>query len=377
MLVERNKTYHQLKENKEALKNYLYRTEAQYKQEFAFLAEVDSKALQSSTRNLLTAFNFYFKDLKGRNHRIGYPRFKSKKSKQSYTTYNINNNIKINFGEKRIKLPKIKNWIKYKDNRFFQERIRHVTVSKTKSCKYYVSILVEKELKIHPITTIKEKYLEAFDMSAYHFLVAKQIKKENPRFYRNREKKLKKLHRRLSRKQKGSKNRNEAQLKLAGFYDKISNSKLHWTHAITNELVDKYDGIILEDLNIKGMQQFNTGLSKSITLDFSWGLFKSILAYKMKWKGKQLLFVDRFFPSSKLCSNCNWKNDALTLDEHTWKCERCGKTHNRDLNAAKNLKREGKLLLKKQNIRLITTVGTTESYACGDHVSLSFESIGR
>ena len=97
------------------------------------------------------------------------------------------------------------------------------------------------------------------------------------------------------------------------------NSKLHWTHAIANELLEKYDTIFLEDLNIKGMQQLNTGVSKSITLDFSWDLFKSILAYKMRWKGKHLIFVDRFFPSSKLCSKCGWKNHTLTLDERTGK----------------------------------------------------------
>ena len=371
MLNERKNTYQHLKDDKDALKKYRYKTEAQYKTEFVFLAEPDAKALQSSTRNLLTAFKKFFKGLNKKNQRIGYPRFKSKKSRQSYITYNINNNIKIDFNQKRIKLPKIKTWIKYKDNRVFQEQIQHVTVSKTKSGKYYVSILIEKDLKVRPMTIIKEGRLEAFDMSASHFLITEQIKAQNPHFYRNEEKKLKKLHRRVSRKQQGSNNRNKARLRLAHRYEKTFNRKLHWTHATANELLEKYDGIILEDLNIKRMQQFNPGVSKSVTLDFSWGLFTSILAYKMEWKGKRLVFVDRFFPSSKLCSKCGWKNDTLTLDERTWICEQCDTTHDRDLNASKNLKKEGKLLLKKQGITILSTVGTTGSYACGDHGRLS------
>ena len=380
MLSERTDTYQQLKDDKEALEKYKYKTEAEYKTEFVFLAEVDAKALQSSTRNLLAAFKKYFKGLNKnskKSQRIGYPRFKSKKSSQSYTTYNINNNIKISFSQKRIKLPKIKIWIKYKDKRVFQEQIQHITVSRTKSGKYYVSILIEKELTVSPITKIKEERLEAFDMSASYFLITEKLKAQNPRFYRDEEKKLKKLHRRMSRKRKGSNNRNKARLRLARCYETIFNRKLHWTHAITNELLEKYDGIILEDLNIKAMQQFNPGVSKSITLDFSWGLFKSILAYKMEWNGKHLVLVDRFFPSSKLCSECRWKNDTLTLAERTWMCEQCGTTHDRDLNASKNLKREGKLLFKKQGITIITTVGTTGSYACGDHGRLSSESNGR
>ena len=378
MLKERLNVYQQFQDDKGALKNYHYTTESQYKKVYPFLAEVDAKALQSSTRNLIIAFKKFFNSLtKKKSQRNGYPRFKSKKARQAYTTHNINNNIKIDFGQRRLKLPKIKTWLRYKDNRFFQEKIRHVTVSKTKSEKYYVSILIIKEVTINSLSTIREERLAAFDMSASKFLISEIWDAKNPRFYRNEEKRLKKLHRQVSRKKKGSNNRKKARVRLVCCYEKIFHRKLHWTHAMVNELLNKYDAIILEDLNIKGMQQFNSGVAKSVTLDFSWGLFKTILNYKLTREGKHLMLVDRFFPSSKLCSACEWKNDQLELSEKIWLCEQCGTTHDRDLNASINLKKEGKVLLKKHNINILSTVGTTGTYACGDYGRLFSESNGR
>ncbi len=353
MLAERNETYRQLKNNSEALREHKYKTEKEYKQDFEFMKEVDSKALQSTTRHLIEAFQNFFKGLK-KTRKVGYPRFKSKRNRQSYTTYNVNGNIKIDFDRKRIKLPKIKTWIKYKDNRSFAETIRHVTVSKTKSGNYYVSILIEREFSITPLTKVRNTKIGAFDMSANEFLVGESEDFSNPRFYRSQLVRLKRHHRNLSRKKKGSKNREKARLRLSLYYDKITNRKKDWTHKIALQLAKEYDAIILEDLNIQGMQQFNSGLSKSVTLDFSWYQFITLLKYKLEWRGKHYQEVDRYFPSSKLCSTCGYKNTDLTLAEREWTCPECTTRHQRDINASKNLKREGIRLLKEKGITVIT-----------------------
>ena len=353
MLAERNKVYQQLKEDSEALKEHKYKTEKEYKQEFEFMTEVDSKALQSITNHLLEAFQNFFNGLK-KAQKVGYPRFKSKKNKQTYTTYNINNNIKIDFEEKRIKLPKIKTWIKYKDKRGFAEPIRHVTVSKTKSGKYYASILVEAELDITPLEEIHCDDIAAFDMSASEFLVGEGEVFSNPRFYRSSETKLRKLHRQVSKKKKGSQNRWKARRRLACVYEHIANQKRDWTHKTTLKLANRYHAVILEDLNVKGMQQFNGGVSKSVTLDFSWHQFKTILKYKLEWRGKHYQEVDRFFPSSKLCSGCGYKNENLTLAIREWTCPECNTYHHRDKNAYINIKREGIRLLEEKGITVIS-----------------------
>jgi len=353
MLAERNGVYQLLKENSEALREHKYKTEKEYKMEFKFMKEVDSKALQSTTRHLLEAFNNFFKGLK-ETRKVGYPKFKSKRNKQSYTTYNINANIKIDFTNKRIKLPKLKTWIKYRDDRTFAEPIRHVTVLKTKSGKYFVAILIEKELDIAPMIELREDRIGAFDMSASEFLVGEGEDFCNPRFYRSSEAKLKRLHRQLSRKKKGSQNRWKARLRLVRYYEKILNQKHDWVHKTTFNLAKKYDAVILEDLNIQAMQQFNSGLSKSVSLDFSWHQFITILKYKLEWRGKFYQEVGRFFPSSKLCSTCGYKNKSLELAEREWICTECSAHHLRDENASINLKKEGIRLLQEKGIVIIT-----------------------
>ncbi|NVM30512.1 MAG: IS200/IS605 family element transposase accessory protein TnpB [Candidatus Helarchaeota archaeon] len=370
MLEERRTVYNMLKEDKDQLHSHKYKTEKQYKQEFPFLSEVDSKALQSETRNLFQAFQNFFRGIR-KGKKIGHPKFKSKKHKQAYTTYNITNNIRINHEAKRIRLPKV-GWVNYRDNRQIIHPIKHVTVSKTRTNKYHVAIIIEVEIDVEPLTSIPPIRIEAFDMSAPHFLVNETTELTNPRFYRAQERKLKRLHKRLSRTQKGSKNREKARLRLAKGYEKIHNQKMDWTHKLTHALSTQFDAIILEDLNIQGMRQFNSRLSKSVTLDFSWYQFISYLRYKLEWQGKHLVLVDRFFPSSKRCSVCGQINNDLQLSEKTWTCP-CGATHDRDVNASTNLKEEGLKILQEQGITIISnngiTVGTTGSHASGDRVS--------
>ncbi len=372
MLAEKNGVYERLKDDKEELKNYKYKAEKRYKEEYPFLKEADSIALQSSREHLQEAFsNFYEGLIKGR--KVGFPRFKSKKGKESYTTKQTNGNIKIDFERKKLKLPKLK-WLNYKDERFFSEKIKHATVSKTKSNKFFVSLTLETQEDIEPKRVLYEKDVIAFDMSAKEFLVNDAIRLKNPRFYRSEEKKTKKIHRELSRKQKGSKNREKARLQLAKHSDKICNRKKDWTHKLTRKLTNNYDVIVLENLNVKGMQKFNSGLSKSVTLDFSWHQFKMYLKYKMEWLGKHFVLVVRFFPSSQICSNCGQKTNDLELKDRVWTCSFCGTTHDRDENASKNLKAEGmRILEEERNITIIrsndtTTVGTTGSHAFGEDV---------
>ncbi|MBD3211574.1 MAG: transposase [Candidatus Lokiarchaeota archaeon] len=286
--------------------------------------------------------------------KVGYPRFKSKRHKQTYTTFNINNNIKIDFEKKRIKLPKIKTWIRFKDNRSFAESIKHVSVSKTKSGKYYVSIFIEEELEVTPLKEVHCDAIAAFDMSASEFLVGEGKVFSNPRFYRSSEASLRKLHRQVSRKKKGSQNRGKARLRLARVYEKIANQKRDWIHKTTLQLANTFDAVILEDLSIEGMQQFHSGLSKSVTLDFSWDQFKTSLNYKLEWRGKHYQEVDRFFPSSKLGSVCGYKHENLTLKEREWTCSECRTHHHRDKNASANIKKEGIRFLEERGITVIS-----------------------
>ena len=385
MLEERVKVYEELKGDSQALHDHRYKTEKEYKEEFEFLKEVDAKALQSEWRHLKSAYTDFFRNLK-KGIKSGFPKYKSKKSRQSYTTYNINDNCKIDFKKRKLKLPKIKGWINYKDNRKFDEEIKHITVSKTRSGKYYASILIEIESDIQSKQEIQEAKIIGFDMSATNFLITKRFKFTNPRFYRAEQNKLRKLHKEVSRRKNGSNNRNRSKNKLAKIYEKINNRKKDWTHKITHILSEHFDCVILEDLNIKGMQQFNSGLSKSVSLDFSWHQFVTILKYKMEQKGKHLILVDRFFPSSKLCSNCGYKKDDLKLDDKEWTCPQCQAHHHRDINASENIEKEGKKILREKNIKIIsnndTAVGTTVNafgedvrLSLGEQFSMNYESI--
>jgi len=261
--------------------------------------------------------------------------------------------------------------MKFQDDRVFKEKIIKVTVSRTKSSNYYISILIERKMVYSPKTTISLKKIQAFDMSFPNFLVSSQNKMKNPRFYRNEEKKLKRLNRELSRKKYGSNNYYNSKIQLARKYEKIYNRKLDWTHKISHLLAHTYDVIILEDLNIIGMKKHSKGYAKSVTLDFSWYQFVTKLRYKLEQQGNYLIFVDRFFPSSKQCSHCGWKNTNLKLSDRIWICRECEEIHDRDKNASKNLFNEGLKHLKNLPITLISTVGTTESHAYGDDVRLS------
>ncbi|MHC4458647.1 MAG: RNA-guided endonuclease InsQ/TnpB family protein [Planctomycetota bacterium] len=374
MLEEHIRVYDKLKDDKDALYSHKYKTAKQYKQEYPFLKEVDAKALQTENRHLFAAYQNFFEGLiTGRG--VGFPRFKSKKCyPQTYTTYNINNSIRIYPQRRKIRIPKV-GWIKYRDNRQITEQIKHITLSRTVTHKYFASVTVMSEVEIPPKKTVlNSEDIAGFDMSATHFLIGEQAQYENPRFYREEEKRIKRRHRELSRKKERSKNWEKSRLKLGRTYEKINNRKLDWLHKTTHDLSERYDAVILENLNIKGMQQFNSGLSKSITLDFSWYQFRRYLYYKMSWQGKHFVLINRFFPSSKLCSICGQINNDLKLSDRVWTCKSCDTTNHRDSNAMVNIKREGIRILQEEIGIVVhhhhdaSTVGTTERHASGEDV---------
>ena len=378
MLEERKEFYQLYKHDKDKLRDHEYKTEKQYKKIYPFLKEADSNSLQQARRHLQTAYKNFFRNIKERNNKrtkryIGHPKFKSRRDKQSYTTCITNNNIKIDWNEKLLKLPKLDLKVRFKDDRIVDAEIRNATISKNKSGQHFASILFKANVQTEePKKIVSENKIVAFDMSAKEFLVNENFRFSNPRFYRKSLNSLKRKHRALSRKKLGSKNRTRARIELSKRYNKIIDQKKDWTHKITHDLSKSFEAIILENLNVDGMKRFNKGLAKSVSLDFSWHQFKTYLEYKCKRERHHLVIVDRYFPSSKLCSNCGYENEELELKDREWTCPECKTRHDRDVNASINLKKEGIRLLKKDNITIIknndNTIGTMGIHAFGDRV---------
>ena len=306
-------------------------------EEYAFLREVDSISLQQSLRHLDTAFQNFFKQPK-----TGFPRFKSKKrNKNSYSTVCINSNITISNGY--LKLPKI-GQVRLKQHRDVPKeyRLRSVTVSQTSSGKYYASILFEYE------DQVQEKEIETFlglDFSM-HGLYRDSNGNEPayPRYYRKAEKKLAREQRRLSKMQKGSNNRRKQRMKVAKLHEKVCNQREDFLHKQSRQIANAYDCVCVEDLDMKAMSQ-SLKFGKSVS-DNGWGMFTTFLKYKLKEQGKKLVKVDRFFASSQICSACGYKNmKTKDLALRQWDCPQCGTHHDRDINAAINIRNEGMRLV--------------------------------
>jgi len=339
MLAERKEVYEKFKDDKEELKKHKYPTPAKYKPEFEWLKEVDSLALANVQIDLQTAYKNFFRDKK-----IGFPKFKSKhKDRNSYTTNNVNNNIRIE--GKKIKLPKL-GYVKVTLHRQIPNNqiVKSCTISKTPTGKYYISVLVEFEKYIQPVTPREENILGLdFDMKNL-YTDNQGIRAEYPKFYRIALEKLHKEQRKLSKRVKGSKNRNKQRLKVAKLHEKVANCRKDFLHKKSRELVNNCDAIAIEDLNMKAMSQcLNFGKS---VMDNGWGMFTTFLKYKLEFEGKQLIKVDKWYPSSKTCNNCGEINRELQLSDREWICKSCGSIIDRDYNAAKNIRHEGIRLLK-------------------------------
>ena len=294
------------------------------------MKEVLTQSLQQSIQNLDTAFIKFFKE------KTGFPKFKSKKTNRH--SYRIPQNVKIDFEKHKVYLPKLK-WVNIRIDRIFDGKIKSATVKQTPTGKYFVSILVDENIINKKQKEIDFETSVGIDLGIKDFaILSNGTKIGNPKFLRLKEKRLKVLQRRLSRKQKGSKNRNKARLKVALQHEKISNERKDFLHKLTTKLVkeSQFNTFCLETLGIQNMMK-NHKLAKSIA-EVSWHMFDTLLEYKAQKEGKNVVRIGRFEPSSKLCT-CGYKNNNLTLADREWTCPICNTHHDRDILAANNIKR--------------------------------------
>jgi len=306
-------------------------------EETKWLAEADSQALVMSLRNLDNAFTRFFREKKG------FPKFKSKKSNRQ--SFQIPQRVKVDFEARKIILPKI-GAVRAKLHRKFDGKVKTVTISKTPSGKYFASVLVETDEKPLPKPEIKYETAIGVDLGLTHFAILSNGEKiENPKHLQKSLKRLKFLQRRLSRKKAGSKRRDKARICVAKLYERITNQRNDFLHKLSIRLIRENQTIALESLNVAGMMQ-NHRLAQAIG-SASWSRFVEFLRYKAEWYGRNVVFIGRFEPSSKLCSVCGFHNSELTLDERTWICPSCQTEHDRDVNAATNIL---KFALQSQNL---------------------------
>ena len=315
-------------------------------EETEWLGECYSQVLQSTTLNLTKAFKNFFEK------RAKYPRFKSYYGKQS-AQYPQNCQIV----EDGLKVPQV-GVIKASIHRLFDGKLKTVTISKTPTGKYYASLLFDTEAK-YPDVVITGKVI-GIDLGLKDFAITndneKTRKYPNPRHIKKHERNLARKQAKLSRKKKGSKSREKARKLVARVHERISNARQDFLHKLSRKIVNDNQVVVIENLNVKGMVR-NPKLAKAIS-DVGWGMFTNFLDYKLKEKGGLLLEIDRFFPSSKTCSNCLYVMSDMPLDIREWTCPSCGTHHDRDENAAKNIRAEG--------IRMLSVLGTRTAASGGD-----------
>jgi len=344
-LNERKKEYETNKQTLTYNDNSSALTQLKRQEEYSWLKEINSQSLQHSLKSLDGAYINFFKK------RIGFPKFKTKHSKNSFCVPQF-----VKLESNNLIIPKFKDPIKVILHRTFKGEIRQCTLSKTPTNEYFVSILVDTEHKVFEKTGKQV----GIDLGIKDFVITSDGKKyKNNRYTKTYAKKLKKAQQHLSKKQKDSNRYNNQKLKVARLHKKITNSRNDNLHKVSTELIKKYDRIFIEDLNIKGMIK-NHKLAKHIA-DASWSKFVDMLSYKAKWNNKEVAKISRFYPSSKSCHRCGYINQNLTLETREWICPECNSKLDRDLNAAINILIEG-----HKDI----SVGTAD-YRRGDQISPS------
>lgn len=296
-----------------------------------WLNEISAAAIQQKIRDFQEITNQFFS--KTRKKKIGRPSFKNKSGNQSYRLPNQKFSLKDN----KIRLEKI-GWVKMSIDRNIPNNSKMLSCTISKNCcnQYFVSILVD-TVMYHKGKTGKTV---GIDLGLKSFATLSDgIVIDNIKFFREKQSEIAKIQRHLSRKSKGSNRHRKNKIKIAKLYNKIANKRNNFLHNVTTSLVNNYDVICIEDLNVSGMLS-NHKLAKAIS-DTSFSMFRSMLEYKCNWYGKELVVIDRFYPSSKTCSKCGWKKEDLTLSDRVFKCENCSIEIDRDLNAAINIQRVG------------------------------------
>ena len=309
------------------------------KKDNEWLKDVHSKVLQQSVRDMNQAYDNFFKV-----HR-GFPKFKSKHDNRQSCRFPKDAFIGVHGN--RIDLIKVLKDIHFKcsrnDERYLnrnQDKVKSITLNKEPNGKFYLSVLIDKPLRQVP----QSSSMVGLDLGIKDFAVTSDGQViENFHFKKNEESRLKRLQRQISKKVVGSKNREKARLRFAKLNEKIRNRKLNFLHDVTNHLIDENQVIVMEDLNVKGMVR-NHKLAESIS-EVNWGEFRRMLAYKAAWHGRQLVFIDRFYPSSKRCNHCGYIYKELTLKDRQWVCPECGSLIDRDYNAALNILEEGQRII--------------------------------
>jgi putative transposase len=293
----------------------------------AWLKEVNSQSLQATLEHLDNAYRKFFKE------KTGFPRFKSKHDNRQ--SFHIPQNTDVDWETSKVSIPKIDD-LKIVVDRRAVGAIRSSTISKTPTGKYFISILVDSGIEEPKKPKVKLATSVGIDLGIKDFVVLSSGEKvENPKHLKKHLRRLKMLQKRASKKVKGSSNRKKANRRVALQYEKVANARKDFLHKLSTKLVRENQTVCLEDLNTRGMMK-NHCLAQAIG-DAGWSSFNSMLQYKCRWYGRNILTIGRFEPSSKMCSKCGATNDALTLKDRSWTCV-CGITHDRDCNAAINIR---------------------------------------
>lgn len=324
---------------------------AKKSRKYGWLKEVDSMALQQSCINLDQAFQRFFDP----KQKAGYPRFKSKRGKQS--SYHC---VGIKAGDNWIKVPKL-GPIKSKIHRPVDGKLKSITLSRTVTGKHYASLLYETEqATLAPLMNVDVAKIVGLDMGLSHLVIDSTGRKTaNPRFLKQAQKNLKRKQQALSRKTKGSANRAKARLLVAKAHERVANARNDFQHKLSRQIVDDNQAVIVETLKVKNMMK-NAKLAKHIG-DASWHALTAKLEYKAKEQGKHLVKIDQWFPSSKTCHYCQHKMSAMPLNIRSWECPACHTHHDRDINAALNIKHQGILKLKAEGLSVSAHRGSRKS----------------
>ena len=331
-----NKSLSDMNDIYKATKKYEDITPARYKEDYPFLKEVDSLALSNAQMNRNAAFKAFFR---GQNK---FPKYKSKRNDQSYTTNNQKGSVRLSDNSRYITIPKCKR-IRIKKHRDFEGIIKSVTISKTTDEKYYISLLVETE-----VVQLKETNNSiGLDLGVRDLVISSNgLKYKNHKYLSKSEDKLAREQRKLSHMVKGSSNRNKQRIKVARLHKHINNQRNDYLHKLSKHIIDENQVICVEDLKIKDMSKDND--YNKYMLDASMSKLLTMLTYKACWYGRTLVKVPSNFASSQLCHVCGYKNSITKgLNIRKWTCPECGTIHDRDINAAKNILSKGIEILTK------------------------------